>query len=84
MPRAVAPKLRRSNSMRLAQDPEGRPRGFAFVTMVDLQGAEKAIQETDGVEFDGRALKVSTKARRRCGAPTFDAQARARHFAYQV
>jgi RNA recognition motif-containing protein len=36
----------------------GKPRGFAFVEMDD-GSAEEAISATDGVEFEGRALKVN-------------------------
>lgn len=36
----------------------GKPRGFAFVEMDD-GSAEEAINATDGVEFEGRALKVN-------------------------
>jgi RNA recognition motif-containing protein len=40
-------------------DPEsGRPRGFAFVTM-DKAGGEDAIQELDGLELDGRFIRVN-------------------------
>ncbi|MEX0778021.1 MAG: RNA-binding protein [Phycisphaeraceae bacterium] len=36
----------------------GRPRGFAFVTMDD-EGAQKAIAELNGKEFEGRSLNVN-------------------------
>lgn len=36
----------------------GAPRGFAFVTL-DEENAEKAIEETNGLEFLGRPLVVS-------------------------
>src|SRR5438045_9595439 len=36
----------------------GRPRGFAFVTMENKEGAEAAVQALNGKEFDGRALTV--------------------------
>jgi cold-inducible RNA-binding protein len=36
-----------------------RPRGFAFVTMSSKEEAEKAIQELNGKELDGRALTVN-------------------------
>lgn len=36
----------------------GRPRGFAFVTM-GVDDAERAIEETDGLEFLGRNLMVN-------------------------
>ena len=37
----------------------GRPRGFAFVTMENKEGAEAAVQALNGKEFDGRALTVN-------------------------
>lgn len=36
----------------------GKPRGFAFIEMED-EGAESAIGATDGLEFEGRNLKVN-------------------------
>ena len=36
----------------------GRSRGFAFVEMED-ECAECAVSATDGVEFEGRSLKVN-------------------------
>ena len=36
----------------------GRPRGFAFVTIAK-DGASRAIEETDGMELDGRILRVN-------------------------
>jgi RNA recognition motif-containing protein len=36
----------------------GKPRGFAFVEMDD-EAAEVAVNATDGVEFEGRSLKVN-------------------------
>lgn len=36
----------------------GKPRGFAFVEMDD-EGAEVAINATDGLKFEGRSLKVN-------------------------
>jgi RNA recognition motif-containing protein len=37
----------------------GRPRGFAFVTMNDVQAAQSAIKELDGQDFHGRPLRVN-------------------------
>jgi RNA recognition motif-containing protein len=37
----------------------GRPRGFAFVSMADDDGAQKAIQQFDGKEIGGRAIAVN-------------------------
>jgi len=36
----------------------GKPRGFAFVEMED-DAADTAISATDGIEFEGRSLKVN-------------------------
>ncbi len=36
-----------------------RPRGFAFITLGDDNLARKAIEELDGQDLDGRALRVS-------------------------
>jgi RNA recognition motif-containing protein len=37
----------------------GRSRGFGFVEMASKEDGEKAIQELNGKEFDGRELKVN-------------------------
>jgi len=37
----------------------GRSKGFGFVEMSSDQEAEKAIQEMDGADFDGRNIKVN-------------------------
>ena len=37
----------------------GRPRGFAFVEMGSEAEAQAAIQDMDGVELDGRPLRVN-------------------------
>jgi RNA recognition motif-containing protein len=37
----------------------GRPRGFGFVEMDDSDAAQAAIEALNGVELDGRALKVN-------------------------
>jgi len=36
-----------------------RPRGFGFVTMSTADEGQKAIDELNGKEFDGRAISVS-------------------------
>jgi RNA recognition motif-containing protein len=36
----------------------GRPRGFAFITMGSAEAAAKAIAELNGMELDGRAIRV--------------------------
>ena len=37
----------------------GRPRGFAFVTMENKEGADAAVQALNGKQVDGRALTVN-------------------------
>jgi RNA recognition motif-containing protein len=37
----------------------GRSRGFGFVEMSSKEEGEKAIEDLDGREFDGRELKVN-------------------------
>jgi RNA recognition motif-containing protein len=44
----------------------GRPRGFGFVEMGNSEDADKAIQELNGYEMDGRQLNVN-EARERSG-----------------
>ncbi|HEX7407667.1 MAG TPA: RNA-binding protein [Candidatus Binatia bacterium] len=44
----------------------GQSRGFGFVEMASNADAQKAIQQFDGQEFKGRALKVN-EAREREG-----------------
>lgn len=36
----------------------GRSRGFCFVEMATQEGAEKALAELNGQDFEGRALRV--------------------------
>ena len=43
----------------------GRSRGFGFVEMTDAGEANKAIEELNGYEFDGRALTVNEASPRR-------------------
>lgn len=38
----------------------GRPRGFAFVEMGTEQEAQAAREALDGVEIDGRTIRVDT------------------------
>ncbi|GMI01208.1 hypothetical protein TrLO_g9507 [Triparma laevis f. longispina] len=42
----------------IVRDDTGRSRGFAFVTMVEEEGGEKAREGMDGKEVDGRVLQV--------------------------
>ena len=37
----------------------GRPKGFAFVEMADASAAQEAINQLNGQEVDGRAIKVA-------------------------
>ena len=43
----------------------GRSRGFGFVQMADDAGTQAAIEQLDGRELDGRALKVAEAQPRR-------------------
>ncbi len=47
-------------SARVVMDREtGRAKGFGFVEMPERAEAEKAIQATNGVDLNGRALRVN-------------------------
>jgi RNA recognition motif-containing protein len=43
----------------------GRSRGFAFVSMATEEGAKRAIAEMNGVDLDGRPLRVNEAEERR-------------------
>jgi RNA recognition motif-containing protein len=43
----------------------GRSRGFAFVSMATNEGAQKAIENMNGKDLDGRALRVNEAEERR-------------------
>jgi cold-inducible RNA-binding protein len=45
----------------------GRSRGFGFVEMASQEEAERAIQELDGTELQGRKLSVSEARERAQG-----------------
>lgn len=47
----------------------GRSRGFGFVTFRDRAAAQKAMQEMDGRELDGRTVRVNEAAERAPRAP---------------
>ncbi len=56
---------------KLVMDREsGRPRGFAFVEMATDAGAENAISNLNGKDFQGRTLTVN-EARERTGGGGF-------------
>lgn len=42
----------------------GQSRGFCFVEMATSEGAEKAINELNGQDFEGRALRVDVAQER--------------------
>jgi RNA recognition motif-containing protein len=42
----------------------GRSRGFGFVTFTDDEAADTAIQEMNGAEIDGRAVRVNEAEQR--------------------
>jgi RNA recognition motif-containing protein len=43
----------------------GRSRGFGFVSFAEDDSASKAIQEMNGVELDGRSIRVDEANERR-------------------
>jgi len=43
----------------------GRSRGFGFVVMATADEARKAIEQMDGADLDGRALRVNEAEERR-------------------
>jgi RNA recognition motif-containing protein len=45
----------------------GRSRGFAFVSMSTDEEAQKAIEQFNGADLDGRALRVNIAEERRPG-----------------
>lgn len=45
----------------------GQSRGFAFVEMASPEAAQKAIQELNGQDLEGRALRVDIAEERRGG-----------------
>jgi RNA recognition motif-containing protein len=46
----------------------GRPRGFAFVEMEEVNAADDAIRALDGSDLGGRNIKVNEAQARRGGA----------------
>lgn len=45
----------------------GRSRGFGFVTFTDAAAADKAIQEMNGADLEGRTLNVNEAQARQGG-----------------
>jgi len=45
----------------------GQSRGFAFVEMASAEAAQKAIQDLNGQDLEGRALRVDIAEERRSG-----------------
>src|SRR5690349_14388503 len=45
----------------------GQSRGFGFVEMATAEGAQKALSELDGKDFEGRTLRVDVAQERRSG-----------------
>jgi RNA recognition motif-containing protein len=59
---------RKVEEVKLITDREtGRPRGFGFVEMGSSEDADKAIQELNGHELDGRQLNVNEARERQNG-----------------
>ena len=57
---------RKVDSVSIVTDRDtGRPRGFAFVEMVNEADASAAIAALDGTDLDGRTLKVNEAKERR-------------------
>ncbi len=48
-----------SDAIVITDRQSGRSRGFGFVTMDNNDEANKALEECNGVELDGRAIKCS-------------------------
>lgn len=45
----------------------GRSRGFAFVEMTTVEGAQNAVAQLDGKDLGGRAMRVSVAEERSRG-----------------
>ncbi|KAI9590972.1 hypothetical protein BDF19DRAFT_389981 [Syncephalis fuscata] len=55
----------------IMRDPQTQShRGFAFVTMTDVQGARKAIEKLDGMELHRQRIRVELGKRARPRTPT--------------
>lgn len=56
----------------IPEDPDsGRPRGFAFVTM-DKDNGMDAIEELDGLELEGRFIRVNEAQGARKSKPQYN------------
>lgn len=56
---------RQVESARIITDREtGRSRGFAFVEMASTEDGQSAIQALDGVQLDGRPMRVNVAQER--------------------
>jgi len=64
-------KIGEIEELKIITDREtGRSRGFGFVTFSNEDDANTAVRELDGVELDGRTLKINiAKERDRDSAP---------------
>ncbi|CAJ0882491.1 8929_t:CDS:2 [Entrophospora sp. SA101] len=56
---ALASKYGKVASIRMPRDFEGRSRGFGFVEFCEESDAEKALEGLQGVELEGRELRVA-------------------------
>ena len=54
-------KIRKTGTMVALDRRTGRSNGYAFVEFVDAEGAAKAVEATNGQEFDGRPIYVNFK-----------------------
>ncbi|CAO4362712.1 Protein CBG18685 [Caenorhabditis briggsae] len=51
-------------NVRIVLDREtGRPRGFAFVEFAEEAGANRAVEQFNGTDFNGRSLRVNLATR---------------------